>query len=86
LGSTQAVPGGLPVELDSFDADGRLVGRTAVLVGSSTNGQGAGPVARLTLSLRRGAAATVFVAVYVNTSLANGSPARLIFDDVAYTA
>jgi hypothetical protein len=82
VGATQAVPGGIPVEIDGFDAGGNLVGRTAVLVGSSTNGQGAGPAMRLTLALPRRARPATFIAIYVNSAIS--SPARLVFDDLGF--
>jgi hypothetical protein len=82
VGATQAIPGGLPVEIDGFDAAGNMLGRTAVLVGSSTNGQGAGPVTRLTLRLPRQAHPATFVAIFVNTAIS--SPARLVFDDLGF--
>lgn len=82
VGATQAIPGGLPVEIDGFDAAGNMLGRTAVLVGSSTNGQGAGPVTRLTLRLPRRAHPATFVAIFVNTAIS--SPARLVFDDLGF--
>jgi hypothetical protein len=85
VGATQAVPGGLPVEIDGFDAAGHLVGRTAALVGSSTNDQGAGAVTQLKVTVPRRAQPAAFVAIFVNTPIASGSPARLVFDDLGFT-
>jgi hypothetical protein len=68
VGATQAIPGGLAAELDGFDAAGAVVARTAVLVGSSTNGQKAIPddYEKLTLTPSLHVHAIVFVALYVN--------------------
>jgi hypothetical protein len=71
VGATRAVPGGLAAELDGFDAAGAVVARTAVLVGSSTNGQKAIPdgVEQLRLTPSVHAHAIVFVALYVNSPI-----------------
>jgi hypothetical protein len=82
VGATEAIPGGLPAEIDAFDGAGELVTRNAVLVGSSTNGQGAGPVTSLSVTVPRRAAIR-FVAIFVNTLISSRS--RLVFDDLGFT-
>jgi hypothetical protein len=83
VGATQTVPGGLPVEIDVFDAAGKPASRGAILVGSSTNGQAAGPVSSLSVHLPRQAHAITFVAIFVNSLI--GSQARLVFDDLGFS-
>jgi hypothetical protein len=83
VGSTEAVPGGLPVQVDLFDSAGARVLSTAVLVGSSTNGGSAweSKLVRLTTSLHDHAIA--FVALYVNNAISPSEP-RLAIDSLGY--
>ena len=89
VGATKAIPGGLPVQVDGFDASGAHVFGTAVLVGSSTNGAGDWEprLVKLTPSLH--AHAIAYVALYVNTPVSAGlvGPAstRLAIDKLGYT-
>lgn len=84
IGSTLAVPGGFAANLEGFDAQGHSVTRNAVLVGSSTNGQGAGPVQSLEIQALGSAAPIAYVALFFDGS--TGSGARLVFDDLALSA
>jgi hypothetical protein len=90
VGATQAVPGGLAAELDGFDAAGAIVSRTAVLVGSSTNGGEAYEGRLLTLLPPLTAHAIAFVALYVNHPISSlvGLESRpqpgLAFADLRY--
>ena len=83
VGATQAIPGGLPVEMDAFDARGNLITRTAGAVGSSTNGQRAGANTTLAIRGTKHAPAIAFVAIFVNTPIT--SAPRLVFDDLAFS-
>jgi len=83
IGSTQAQPGGFAANLQGFDADGHSVARNAVLVGASTNGQGAGPVESLAMQVSGSTPAIAYVALYFDGSFQPGP--RLVLDNLAYT-
>jgi len=82
IGSTQAQPGGFAANLEGFDVQGRSVARNAVLVGSSTNGQGAGPVEPLAMQASESSPPIAYVALYFDGSFQPGP--RLVFDNLAY--
>jgi hypothetical protein len=72
VGANRAIPGGLAVQFDGFDANGALVVTTAVLVASSTNGDHAWTDHRLTLAPPlHTSRPIVFVALYVNHALSS---------------
>jgi hypothetical protein len=84
IGATQAQPGGFAADMDGYDANGNRVAGNAVLVGSSTNGQGAGPVQSLTIQAAGSAAPIAYVVLSFDGSFSSGS--RLVFDDLTYTS
>jgi hypothetical protein len=94
VGATSAVPGGIPVELDGFDAAGTLVLQTARLVGVSSLGDRAGLTGRLSLTPPITAHAIRFIALYVNSAIATvpitPTPVpwleepRIMFDELVY--
>jgi hypothetical protein len=70
VSATYLVPGGIPVELDGFDAAGNIVTGDAVLVGSSTATSGAGLVPkRLALTPPLTSHPIKFIALYVNSAI-----------------
>lgn len=79
LGSTLAVPGGFAANLEGFDANGLSLTRNAELVGSSTNGQGTGPVAPVVI---QSTTPIAYIALYFDGSTTSG--ARLVFDNLEY--
>jgi hypothetical protein len=82
VGATQTLPGGFPVELDGFDAAGKLVSQDGALVGGSSYTQGTGLATTLMIGADH-ARTIVFVAVFVNSYWRQGPD--LIFDDLGYT-
>jgi hypothetical protein len=55
-----------------------------VLVGSSSNGQGPGPVQSLKIDALGSAPPIAYIVLFFDGSFSSGS--RLVFDDLAYTA
>ena len=70
VAATAVTPGGIPVELDGFDADGKLVTGNAVLVGAAYLKYPAGQ-RLLTLAPSLHSHAIAFVALYVNNPISS---------------
>jgi hypothetical protein len=83
VGATVPIPGGLPVVLEAFDAAGELITGNAVLAGSLSNGQPAGPVVPLGVKAPNPARRISFIAIYVNTQVHDDT--KLVFDDLVFT-
>jgi hypothetical protein len=69
--------------MDGFDASGNQVVGNAVPVGSTSNGQGAGPAQSLTIQATGNAQPIAYVVLSFDGSFSSGS--RLVFDNLAYT-
>jgi len=83
VGTTHVIPGGLPIELDAFDAEGNFIGGNAILAGSSTNGQPAGPVTPLGVKAPSSSHPIAFIALFVNSTVYQDT--KLVFDDLVFT-
>jgi hypothetical protein len=70
VAGTAVTPAGIPVEIDGFDADGKLVTRNAVLVSAAYLEEPAGQ-RRLTLAPGLYSHAIAFVALYVNNPISS---------------
>lgn len=82
VGSSIAAPGGFAAEVDAYTASGSPVTQDAAVVGSSTNGQGAGPSETVQLTAPGGETIT-YIALFFNSYTASG--AQLLFDTLMYT-
>jgi hypothetical protein len=82
IGTSQAQPGGFAADIRGFDASGNVVAQNAVLVGSSTNGQAAGPVQSVKAQVFGSIRSIAYIALYFDGSFPPGP--RLVFDNLAY--